>query len=372
MKKNQLIILGSLFLLFALIFLAIISNKKELTKETKSEQSIIFVPVREVKNEVKELQIISYGQVLPNAEIDVAFEVQGKLETAGVYLRPGTSFNKGQVLYRVNNQEAIYTLKARKAQLSNLLLGALPDVELDFPKELKKWLSFMNGVQAENTLPNLPEFITEKERMFMTSRGITSEYYNLKSSESRMAKYTYYAPFSGTVIETYAEAGAIANPGSRLARIAKTGDYEIKVPISLQQLAAYQKEGKVKFYSVSGKRVGFGKMARISDVVNQQTQSVDVYYSIVPSEGQKIYSGLFVNVAINQKALSKSIALPRLAVTDGKVNVLKNEKIVSVPITIVGDKPDSVFISGLQDGDKVLLEKMEFNQEGKTFKGITR
>lgn len=372
MKRNQIIILSILFLVFALIFIVIKGKKKTVEKSIKEAQTIVYVPVKTVKNQEKELQIISYGQVSPNAEIDIAVEVQGKLEQGAMYLRPGVKFTKGQVLFRVDNEEAFYSLSARKTQLANLVVGAMPDIELDFPKEKSKWYSFLENIQAVKRLPELPEFNSNKERMFMTSRGIISEYYNIKSTESRMEKYVYIAPFNGTVLETYAEPGSIANPGTRLARIAKTGEFEIKVPISMMDIASYQKQGSVTFTNSNGELIGHGSINRISDVINQQTQSVDVYYSIKPQNNQKIYSGLFLNVSINQSAIKKSITVPRMAVTDGKVNVLKNEQVVSRQIQVVGNKPDSLYISGLEDGEKVILEKVEVNKNGKKFKGIIR
>jgi membrane fusion protein (multidrug efflux system) len=372
MKRNQIIILGILFLVFAILFIFIKSKKKEVEKPMKEAQTVIYLPIRTVQNKEKELEIISYGQVSMNAEIDVSVEVQGKLEPGAMYLKPGVRFSKGQVLFRVNNEEAFYTLSARKMQLANLVLGAMPDVELDFPSEKYKWSEFLGNIQAEKRLPSLPVMKASKEKMFMTARGIIAEYYNIKSSESRMEKYVYIAPFSGTVLETYAEPGSIANPGTRLARIAKMNDFEIKVPINLDNLEHYQKQGSVTFSNSDGLMIGTGTISRISDVINQQTQSVDVYYSIRPIGNQKIYSGLFLNVAINQKAISESITIPRMAITDGKVNLLKNGKIVSREIQVVGNKPDSLYISGLEDGEKVILEKVELNIQGKTFKGINR
>ena len=79
-----------------------------------------------------------------------------------------------------------------------------------------------------------------------------------------------------------------------------------------------------------------------------------------------------MNAAINQKSISESITVPRLAVTDNKVSILENGKVLSKSITIVGTKPDSVYISGLKDGQNVILDKIEVYKKGKTFKGITR
>ena len=341
-------------------------------KPTKVEQTLIYLPIRKALNIEAEQQIVSYGQIESNAEIDVVFEVQGKLESGTSLLKPGSIFTKGQTLYRVNNEEAAYSLNSRKSQLANLVVGIMPDIELDFPNEKAKWSQFLEKIQPNKSLPNLPEAKNSKERMFLTTRGVVSEYYNIKSLESRLEKYNYIAPFSGTVIDTYAEPGSVASPGGRIARIAKTNDYEVTVPIAIEFLKLFQKQSSVNFSTVDGKIVGSGKIERISEIINQQTQSVDVYYSIQSKSGQKLYAGMYLNAAINQQAVARTFTVPNIAVSDNSVSVLKGNLIATVPISVVGSKPDSLLVSGIPDGSLVILEKIEVDRKGKKFKGILR
>lgn len=372
MKRNQLIIVAIFILISALIYIRIISNKKVDSKNTKEAAKEMFVPIRTVENKIRRMEIISYGQVTPVSEIDVATEVQGKLLEGSITMKPGVKFSKGQVLYRVDNAEALYTLNARKTQLANLLIQAMPDIELDYPSQVNKWIDFLNGVQPDKSLPELPSFNSGKERMFMTARNIISEYYNIKSLENRLAKYTYVAPFSGTVISIVSEPGSIVNPGTRIARIAKTGDYEVKVPISMEQMELYKQKGVAEFTDAKGNVIGNGKIIRVSDVINQRTQSADVYYSITANKEAMVYNGMFLNARINQQAEIESMAIPRLAVFEGKVNLLKNNAMVAVPVIIESTKPDTVFVSGLKDGDKVVLEQIQVGKGIETFKGIER
>lgn len=372
MKRNQIILIGVFILITAVIFWRISANKKEPIKEMKEARTIQYVPISVVNNKSREVQLVSYGQVTPNTELDISFEVQGKLERGDITLKPGVKFRANQLLYKVNQEEAFYALSSRKAQLSNLVIGAMADIELDFPSEKNKWLNFLDDLTPDKRLPGMPKFNSSKERMFITARGITSEYYSIRSQEARIEKYFYLAPFSGTVLEVYAEPGAVANPGARIARIAKTGDLEVKVPISLATIKKFQKEGTAEFTDGNGVLIGSGKILRVSDVINQRTQSVDVYYSIRPIKNELIYNGQFVNVAIKQSAMLESFAVPRLAVKGNKVKILVNDKLEERDVIVVGNKPDSLFISGLYNGDKIILEQVESSSEVKIYKGIKR
>ena len=256
------------------------------------------------------------------------------------------------------------------AEAPNGLTGAT--IELDFPSERQKWMRFLENLDPFKMLPELPAIRSEKERMFITSRTILTEYYNLKSQEERMLKYFYAAPFNGTVVAIYAEPGAIANPGGQIAKIAKSGDYEVKVPISMADLKLYKENSTADFYDSKNKKIATGKIIRISDVINQQTQSADVYYSVNALPENQIYHGMYLNVSINKESDKETVTLPRVAVKDGKVKVLNNGKLSSVDVMIVSSKPDSVYVTGLTNGQSVVLEQVETNDSKVKFKGIVR
>lgn len=372
MKRSQIILLTVFLVITGLIYITLSNNKKEDNKELKAENNTLFVPIVKAKNEMRSLKLTSYGQILPNSEVIVSVEVQGKLMKGAVTMKPGTNFKEGQILYKIDNQEALYALSARKTALSNLVINALPDIELDFPAEKQKWLRFLEQLDPFKMLPELPQIRSEKERMFITSRTILTEYYNLKSQEERMLKYFYAAPFSGTVVAVYAEPGAIANPGGQIAKIAKSGDYEVKVPISMADLKLYKENSSAEFYDSKNTKIATGKIIRISDVINQQTQSADVYYSVKALPEQHIYHGMYLNVSINKESTKETVTLPRVAVKDGKVKILKNNELHPVDVMIVSSKPDSVFVTGLTNGQSVVLEQVESTDSKVKYKGIVR
>lgn len=359
MKTRQLVIFGIFVLLSGLIYLRLTSAKKNEKPGKKDKQEIAYVPYSLVQNELRNFRLSSYGQVNPTVAVDVSFEVQGKLEYGKRPLRPGMRFSKNELLYQVNNEEAYYALSARKNQLATLIINAMPDIEIDFSSERDKWFSFLNNIKSDQLLPNFPLFKTNKERLFMTSRGITAEYYNLMSSETRMKKYLFIAPFSGTVSDIYTEPGSLAGPGVRIARIVKTGDYEVKVPISLKQLSFFESENSAQFVNANGEVIGTGRINRISDIINQQTQSLDVYYTIQPKANTTLYNGSFLTAEISRSSDEKTMTIPRSALDNNRVQLLDQNHIIERQVTVLGAIPDSVHVSGLKNGDKVILERVD-------------
>lgn len=371
MRKSQ-IILAIVFLIFTgSIYFILRKNQKPYTKELKESSSLVYLPVQKVKNVSRPIIVTSYGQITPNSELIVSFEVQGKLLEGAKRLKPGTKFSAGQILYKVDNEEAYYSMNARKSALATMVLNALPDVELEFPSERQKWTRFMNDLSPAKMLPELPS-MSEKERMFITGRNILMEYYNLKSTEARLAKYIYVAPFFGTVISVSAEPGSIVGPGVQVARIAKTGDFEVKVPIDVADLELFKAQPDAKFYTTENELIGSGKIIRVSDLINQSTQSIDVYFSISPAKDRTLYNGTYVNVSVNEKIEKETMIVPRIAVRDNKVAVLDGNKLIERDVLIVGQKPDSLYITGLRNGQLIVMEKPESINQKATYKGIQR
>lgn len=373
MKRSQLILLAIFVVISGVIYMALANNKKDVVKELKPEEKTVYVPIRKVQNKMRTVSMESYGQVNPNAEINISFEVQGKLIRGAVTMKPGMKFRKGQLLYRLNNSDASYNLKARKSALTTIIVAALPDIELDFPQERQKWIDFLEGLDPDATsLPEFPETGSTKESLFIVSRNIMTEYYTLKSLEEQLKKYTYYAPFSGTVIAVNSEPGAIASPGMVIARIAKTGDYEVKIPIAMEDLDKFKNQKSANFEDTKGQFIGTGKIIRISDVVNQQTQSVDVYYSIKPEKGNQVYNGMFLTVTIPEEETKNVMSIPRAAMDKGKVTLLEDGKMIKRQVLQVGEVPDSLFVTGLNDGEQLVLEKIDKVDPDKKYIGIKR
>ena len=80
MKKSQIILFAVSLILTGIIYVIVIGNKKTESKEVKGEETVKYIPVQIIKNESRSLKTNSYGQITPYTELDIAFEIQGKLE----------------------------------------------------------------------------------------------------------------------------------------------------------------------------------------------------------------------------------------------------------------------------------------------------
>lgn len=371
MKTRHFIILGIILLLLGLIYIPILKKEKTPKKKPKTSKTI-FVPVLNAKNKIRTEKLEAYGQIRPNLQLDVVFEVQGKLKKGLRTLKPGVSFRKGEILYSVERVEQLYSIFARRTAFQALITSILPDLELDFNSERKKWESFALNISEEKSLPKLPAFNSDKEKRFISSRNILSEYYAIKSQETRLDKYFYVAPFSGSIVTIFAEPGSMVNPGTRIASLIKTNDYEVKVPIQKKDITTFKNAKSLSFINPDGEKIGEGKLLRVAELINQSTQSIDAYFSISAVNGNKIYQGDFVNLITEADVKKKSVSLPMAAVQENKIQYLKENKVINQEINITGKKGDSVFISGIDDDTQIILSPINNVVDSLIYKGVEK
>jgi hypothetical protein len=371
MKKRQIIILISILIVLGLIYIPILFSPKEVeNKSSKTRDN--YIPIFMVHNMVHNQTISAYGQIVGNAQLNVSMQVQGEIDRDNRTLKPGTHFKKNEILIKVDRVEALYSLLSRRSGFINLISGILPDIYMDFPDEKVKWDAYLNKVSATSPLPELPKFNSQKEKLLVNGRNIPSEYYSIKSAETQIEKFFYVAPFSGVITESMIEPGSMVSPGAQLITIAKTGDYEVKAPIDIRDLELFKKTETIYFIDSKKDTVGEGSLNRVGKTINQQTQSVDAYFSIKPESNQEIIIGSFVNLEIQAPLFEKSILVPENAVYDNTLQILRDSILYEKTIETIGTKPDSIFIKGIEDNTQLVLEPYKTPNDSTKFIGITK
>lgn len=371
MKLRQFVIAGVILLLLGLIYIPILKNEAK-TKPVKPTEKVVYVPVLNAKNIQRTERLEAYGQITPNLQLDVVFEVQGKLNPGNKTLKPGVNFKKGDLLYSVERIEQLYSIFSRRTAFVSLITAILPDLNVDFSDQFEKWESFALSINESNELPKIPNFNSNKEKRFISSKNILSEYYAIKSQEARLDKYFYIAPFSGSVLNVYAEPGSLVSPGTRIATIVKTNDYEVTVPIQKEDIETFKNAKSLNFSNPAGAYIGVGKLKRISDLLNQSTQSVDAYFSIELNKGYTVYQGDFVNLITETDVTKETVALPMAAVLKNKVQYVNNNKIESKKVYLSGKNSDSVYVYGLEDNMKVVLSPVANIIDSLIYKGVEK
>ncbi|MFT5600303.1 MAG: membrane fusion protein (multidrug efflux system) [Flavobacteriales bacterium] len=310
--------------------------------------------VQVAKNQNSPIMASGLGQVSSTSMINITAEVQGKI-TTNVVLKKGTTFKKGQLLFTIDNADVKMAIKARKSNYLMLITNILPDLKLDFNDNFDAWLDFYSAIDVNKALPNLPIVTSFKEKNFIVSRNIFTEYYNILADEVRLRKYAITAPFDGSIMEAYTDNGAIINPGSPAASAIRDGKLELEVPISALEIDQVKLDAIVHMADDNG-MVAEGTVARIGNYINPQTQTVPVFIKVEESDVQ-LYNGMYVSAQIECEGYQNIVKIPRTALV-GKTEVYKVEgdRIYKVPLNIVSYTKDSFFAKDVKEGEIIVIE----------------
>jgi multidrug efflux pump subunit AcrA (membrane-fusion protein) len=305
------------------------------------------------------------GRLASGRVIDVVSEVSGEILRGDIPLKEGQNFNKGQLICTIYDKQRILDIKASKSQFMNSLANTLADIKFDYPDHYDNVFAFFEAIKMDEALPELPEISDKSLRIFLASRNILNQYYGIKSQEEMLAKHYISAPFTGSIMEVYIEAGGIANMGTRIARIIKTDVLELEVPIEVDNLQWIHRGDEVVVLDETGTHEWPGKVVRISSFVDPATQAASVFVEVNNSPTHPIYAGMYLRARFDEKTIAHAMEIPRQAVfNQNEVFMVKDSLLEKHTIDIKKVNENTVIFDGLEAGDEVVIEALVNVKEG--------
>ena len=356
MRKTILAIFGVLTVVGA-IFLGKYLVDKNQKPKPKFNKQIKTVFVENVKNKKIPIILSASGSLVAKNKIELFSEVQGILKLSRKSFKAGTNFYKGETLLSINSDEFYASLQSQKSSLYNLITAIMPDLRLDYPNDFKKWESYLRNFNIDKIAPELPVFTSDKEKYFISGRGILTSYYNVKNLEVRFAKHQIKAPFSGALTEALVSPGTLVRVGQKLGEFIDPSVYEMEVAIN-SEFADLLKVGNSVSLSNSEKTKTYtGKVVRVNGKVDQVSQTIKAYIDVAHKD---LKEGMFLEVNMVAKSESEAIKISRkLLVDNNTVYTVKNDSVLSlVNIQAVYFGAENVVIKGLKNNDKILTQTL--------------
>lgn len=305
-----------------------------------------FANVQLVVNEPFPIKVSSSGRVTPGTIINISTEVQGVLNSS-ISLKKGTSFSKGDQLFKIRDTDAKLMLAARKSNYLSLWTSVLPDLATDHSEQYEKWYAFFNSIAVDQPMADFPSFSSAREKNFIISRNLLAEYLNIKSDEYKLTKYQQLAPFNGSIIEAYSDQGAIVNPGSPVIQVMRNDELEIELPVPVKYMQKIKLGSKVTLIENG---INFeGRVLRKGDFINSKTQSVPVY--VKPNNNHSLYYGMYVQAYLEFENTNEVSRIPRKAVF-GKNKIYKLSKdstIKAISINVRSSDDKYYYVDNLKD-----------------------
>lgn len=342
----------------AFLLMNILAGFKQEPKVRPQQELVRYVKAQKVAYQDIESQVVGFGKLSSQRHVDVIAEVQGKILAGNVPLKKGQPFKEGALLFRLYDREARLSLLGRKSRFLNSIANLLPDFKVDFPDSYKSWTAFLGAIDIQKELPKLPAFGSTKEKIFLAGRNILSDYYGIKSDESRLEKYAVYAPFTGTYTDVMLEVGSVANPGSRVGKIIRTDRLELEVPVEIHN-ADWIKSGDAVYVATEdGAKEWSGTVARKAEFV-AGNQTISVFVALKSTPENPLYLGLYLKAVFPGVIVSNAMQIPRNAVfNSNEVFVVNDGRLAKREIMIHKIDEKTLIFSGLTEGADLVVEPL--------------
>lgn len=331
-------------------------------RSVESRRYVKFEPIKytSILSEVKGL-----GRLASVAEVDIIAEASGRIEPGKVSLKKGADFAKGDILFVVYPDEAKLALKARKSQYQNTLAGILPDLKIDFPESEEGFRAFFSSIAVDKPLPPLPEIADDQLKIFLASRNVISEYYNIQGDELKLKRRTVRAPFNGSYKEVYLETGAYTNTGGRVASAIQTDQMELEVPLNRADAAWVNIGDPVEIRSENRALSWKGKVIRKSHYVDENTQSQELFIKIPYKRDKPLLVGEYLEASFPIHPIEGVMEIPRNSVFNSdEVFIINNGRLAKREINIIKVNERTLIFNGLPDGDSVVVQQLINVSEG--------
>ncbi|MGJ8695215.1 MAG: efflux RND transporter periplasmic adaptor subunit [Verrucomicrobiaceae bacterium] len=372
MKSGRIVVVT----LITLLCLAVITVggflllKKFAPKAKKKEQEVT-VPVVEVlvvKKADAPLPLSSEGLVAARRETVLTAEVGGRIVFVDPRFEVGGRFETGEVILRVD--EVNYRAAVAQAQAD------LADARLMLKQETARgeqaardWQKIGGGKPASEMVLRVPYLESAKARVASAQAMVEKALEDLDRTRIR-------APFDCRVREATLDLGATVMPGTRLGMVYGTEGFEVRLPFSLTDFAVLDEKARIVLSAkLGGETLEWpGRIVRREGEIDRASLSAYIIAEILeneeaPEQFRLPPPGMFLQARVSGVSLDGVIEIPRSAVRGrDRIAVVNDEgQLEFRTLTIVRSNADSVYVTGgVEDGERVIMTKMEMPVEGMT------
>ncbi|WP_350293008.1 HlyD family efflux transporter periplasmic adaptor subunit [uncultured Croceitalea sp.] len=352
MRKILISVLAGVLIIGGSIFAAkyIINSKENRRPKPKKVVKTVFIDT--VKNGLVPIIVSANGNLVAKNRVELYSEVQGVFRRGSKLFKTGQEYKAGQRLISIDASEYYANVQSAKSNLYNLITSIMPDLQLDYPEYFSKWQEYLANFDLEKTTPRLPEISSDKEKYFITGRGIFSSYYNVKNLEQRLAKYTIKAPFSGILTEALVTEGTLVRAGQKLGEFIKTDVYELEVAIS-KTYADFLEVGKeVSLTNLNKTQAYLGRVVRVNGRVEQASQTITAYIEV---QGDNLKAGQYLEANLTAKSEKNAIQINRsLLIDNSQIYVVRDSILDLISVSPVYFTDKKVVLKDVPDGETIV------------------
>ena len=323
-------------------------KKEESNLEEKTE---VIIPSSLVRNITLNNSEVINGKLEYSNVKNVSFSKSGKLEIEDIQLLVGTHFKFNELLVKLNIEEAFRELAQSKLSFSQNIQSFQEKIGKKIPSELMKWKKFEDDIAPSKRLPEFPSIFSEEEKALIIESDIYILFSKLRNQENEIEHYFYLAPFDGVITAVYKRQNLQITKNETVLKIAKKDVFNAEFIVSKIQYDELKKLETIDFLDNNNTKIGSGKIKKAIKL----NSDFKLICSFQKNKGIELDKNQLIHIA-SPLGLNKGCYLPINAVKGDEVVVLLNGRKTKSKVKILHELDEKVFVSGLKDGEVVLIK----------------
>ena len=351
------------------VFTLMIKLKPEAEFQKPNVVSQVVETMAAYPSEVR-AKINSQGTIRPEHEIIITSEVSGKVEWISTKFLDGAGFSIGDTLMKIEKRDYELALISRESSLFQARL-ALEREEAEANLANIEWKRVGKGDASSLTLRE-PQLAQARAVLAAAEAAYEQSKRNLKRTE-------VIAPFDGRVRKKMVDIGANLVPGSRIADIYNTVNYEVRLPVADKDipflgipldgttLLESSRPSVLLTTSYGGDTFqANGYIVRSESQIDPKTRMISVIATIPMNKtNKKLKVGMFENAEIDGLSFKNITVVPRSAVKNDMIWVVEKNYLRKKSVEVIRYEDDLAFIAdGLNKNDRVLVTRLDSYVDG--------
>lgn len=306
------------------------------TPQASAEQ-VIQVRVRELEAQDFSDDVIVTGRTQASRAVDLRAETSGQIEE--LLKQEGMPVAEGDILAKIEIRDRSAKLREAKERVNQR------QIEFNAAKSLEG------------------KGFNSKVRLAQARADLENARAELKEAEIELANTVIKSPFDGVVYEQEIEQGDFVDVSNKLFSVVDLNPIELVGFVSERHVEAIRPGSTAAAEFLNG-QILEGTVSYIAPAANPDTRTFRVEIS-APNEDAVIKEGLTAKLRIPvQSKKAHKISPSVLSLNDeGRVGVKivnAQDKTEFVPITILSDREDSMWIHGLPDKVRLITVGQDF------------
>ena len=369
-KRFSTVLIALLILAVGVGISLLLWKTRPIAEKKPSEQSFPVVEYREISYAPRTFSIPSQGIIESSRRSVLASEVAGKIIETSDRFDPGYEVKKGEILLRIDPVDYEAAVAQAKSTLADTV-AALETEKALAAQAKRDWEQLGRGETPTDLVLRGPQLRSAEAKLEAAKS-------DLVRTENDLKRATVRAPYDAIISSTSTEIGSYLTPGSPIAEVFQTDPYEIRLPLSVDEVWFLEKgpdgkpQGEVKIQAeTAGKRATWtGDIVRTEGEVDRQSRSVYLVAEVSAKSDDGLTTlqpGQFTRAGIPSREIPNLAAIPFSAFLDlERITIVDEENKLRIRTTeVVFREGETVYISGgPKEGERLCITELSRMIEG--------